>query len=133
MKYLVALGAVCALSGCAAISAIGGNGSDCASAQKQLGLARASLIVAQLAVTTAEGFGNPPAVMLAQQAVTAIDADIVSIQTLVTQSCAVPAPTPAPTFAMSRRAARASITLDQAKKRAAADWKLANALKEHGG
>lgn len=117
-------------SGCALTGAISGNTSDCASAEKQLATAKASLALAQIALTSAEAFGNPPAILLAQTAVNTISADVTSIGALVTQSCAAPAPT----AHMARLVVSPSpvITLADAKRLAAADQKLADALKSRG-
>ena len=112
-----------ALSGCSTIGAIGGNTSDCTGAQKQLGIAKAALSVAQIALASAQSFGNAPAIALAQTAVNTISSDVMAIQDLVTSTCAVSNPHAHMAFARAP-----TITLTKAKNLAAADKGLAGAL-----
>jgi hypothetical protein len=98
------------VGGCAVTGAISGNTTDCPGAQRQLSSTRASLALAQIALTSAEAFGSPSAIQLAQTAVNTISADLTSIQALVTQACAAPGPV------VAHLAALPVITLDEAKK-----------------
>ena len=126
MKHFAVGALALSLAGCSTLGAISGNSGDCASAQKQLGLARASLTLTQIALSSAEAFGNPPAIALAQTAVNTINADVTAIQALVSQSCAV-APPPNSLVALPP-----TITLSKARSLAASDKKLADALKSRG-
>ncbi len=120
------------LGGCAITGALSGTGSDCAKAQHDLSVAKASLSLAQIALTSAEAFGQPESVKLAQTAVDTISSDVTAIQTLVGSACSSPVvatgPGPALTsrFATSVRAP--TITLRQAAALAAADKLRADAL-----
>ncbi len=126
-KIVVLAGFAVAVSGCAITGALSGNPTDCATAQKQLASARASLTLAQIALSSAEAFGNPPAIALTQTAVNTISADVNAIQTLVTQDCAVTPAGPAPAK-MARSFAVPTVTLAQAKALATSDAKLVDAL-----
>jgi len=124
MRNFSGLLIVVGLSGCAAIGALGGNTSDCASANSQLTTAKAALAVAQIGLSNAQALGAD--VTLEQTAVSTISEDVASIEALVNSSCS--AGVTAETAIRMARAAPPVITLAKARTLAAADKSLAAAV-----